>query len=167
MYSPPGDRIRIAGSGAAVTGLIRKPLVSGIVHLPPVEKASGRLGLLGVVGETGMEVMRYVPRWEAAVLVAVLYTRRSVTRAHRFGPGRTVYTRTVETPIGLGAGAVHTATTDPSGLCDLIGIKPADQAEWPWLDPVALALVEGRYARLELHRPPPMREANLSRVRSV
>lgn len=137
-----------------MTGLIRKPLVSGIVHLPPAEKASGRLGLLGVVGETGLEVMRSVPRWESAVLVAVLHTRRSITRRHRFGPGRTVYTRTVETPIDLGTGAVHTATTDPSGMCDLIGITPTDQDDLPWLDPAALALVEGQYARLELHRPP-------------
>ncbi|MCH7229996.1 hypothetical protein L0U85_03850 [Glycomyces sp. L485] len=147
--------------------MIRKPLATGIVHVPPGEKASSRLGLVGVVGETGLEVMRAVPRWDRTVLVAVLKAPRRIARDHWFGPGRTVYTRTVETPVALGTGAVCIATTDPSGICDLIGIRPADEIDMPWLDPVALARVEGRYARLELHRPPETRGQSKPRDRSV
>ena len=138
---------------------IIRPLATGILHLPASEQRSGRLGLVGVLGESGLTIMRSVPAWDEAVLVVVLQQHRSVTVRHWFKPGRAVYTRTVETPVVLGTGQVHTATTDESGLRDLIGIKPGDRNQMPWLDPVALARVNGQCVRLELHRPPQTRSA--------
>ncbi|GAB4001599.1 hypothetical protein GCM10029992_37560 [Glycomyces albus] len=146
---------------------IVKRLATGIVHLPPAERASGRLGLVGVVGETGLEVMRAVPRWDTAVLVAVLQRRQRVIRRHWRGLGWTVYTRDVESPVVLGTGEVHTATTDPSGICDLIGVRPADETRLPWLDRVAIDRVAGQYARLELHRPPQARGTTVPRIESA
>jgi hypothetical protein len=136
---------------------IVRPLATGILHVPASEQRSGRLGLVGVLGEGGLTVLRGVPAWDVAVLVAVLQHRRALTMRHRFGPGRTVYMRIVETPVVLGRGRVHTATTGPSGLADLVGLEPADRAAVPWMDAVALARVNGQCVRLELHRPPQTR----------
>lgn len=136
---------------------IIRPLATGILHTPAPEQRSGRLGLVGVLGESGLTIMRGITDWDDAVFVAVLQHRRRFTLRHWFGPGQTVYARTVETPVVLGRGRVRTATTDPSGLCDLVGVEPTGPAAMPWINAVELARVEGQCVRLELHRPPQTR----------
>ena len=146
---------------------IVRPLATGILHVPAPEQHTGRLGLIGILGEGGLTVMRGVPAWDEVVLVAVLQHRRALRLHHWFGPGRTVYQRTVETPVVLGRGRVRTATTDPSGLADLVGIEPPDRAALPWMDAIALARVQGQCVRLELHRPPETRSADRRCVESA
>jgi hypothetical protein len=132
-------------------------LATGFLHVPVSEQRTGRMGLVGVRGETGLELMRAVPRWDEATLVAIALDIRAFSPQRWPSRRRVVWTRTVETAIVLGTGAVQTATTNQSGICDLIGVKPAGAAGRAWLDRIPVAHATGLLVRLELHHTPSAR----------
>lgn len=141
-----------------MSGTVKYVVGEGTLRVPKAEGESGRFGAVALATEGGWTILTGVPKDITAELVAVKLKKVATTRRRFLRSGETVRTKTVEIPVLLGVGAVFTASLSDAPTPDTVGVKPDRPSPAPWLDVAALKEVEGHYVRLELHRPPELRE---------
>lgn len=143
-----------------MSGTVKYVVGEGTLRIPKHEGEVGRFGTVALATEGGWIILTGVPKDIKAELVAVKLKKVATTRRRWLRPGETVRTKTVEIPVLLGKGAVFTASLGDAPTPDAVGVKPDRPSPAPWLDVAGLKEVEGQYVRLELHRPPELRESD-------
>lgn len=142
-----------------MSGTVKYVVGEGTLRVPKGEGESGRFGAVALATEDGWTILTGVLKDVKAELVAVKLKKVTTTRRRWLRPGETVRTKTVEIPVLLGIGTVFTESLGDAPTPDTVGVKPDRPSPAPWLDVAALKEVEGHYVRLELHRPPELRES--------
>lgn len=142
-----------------MSGMVRYVVGEGTLRIPKDEGEVGRFGAVALAAEGGWTILTGVPNDIKAELVAVKLRKVASTRRRWLRPGETVRTKTVEIPVLLGKGTVFTRSLGDAPTPDAVGVKPDRPSPAPWLDVAALKEVEGHFVRLELHRPPELRDS--------
>ncbi|WP_030159904.1 hypothetical protein [Glycomyces sp. NRRL B-16210] len=143
-----------------MSGTVKHVVGEGILRIPKHEGEVGRFGTVALATRDGWMILTGVPKGIKAELFAVKLKKVATTRRRWLRPGQTVRTRTVEIPVLLGIGTVFTEPLSDASTPDTVGVRPDRPSPAPWLDIAALKEVEGHFVRLELHRPPELRESD-------